>query len=145
MIMIMKFHFTKYLLVATSAVLLFLCAPAKPSASDVKETGVQISARTTDQQPGQVPVQMPLQIQGLIDLRTTFSDGAYSVEELVRRAKQKGFGALVINDHDRLCLEYGLPPFRNLIKKRWSSIRSMSWERTNTCRPSGKARRCIPI
>jgi hypothetical protein len=40
------------------------------------------------------------------------------VEELVRRAKQKGFGALVINDHDRLCLEYGLPPFRNLIKKK---------------------------
>jgi len=55
---------------------------------------------------------------GLIDLRSNFSDGAYDVETLVRTAKERGFSVVVINDHDRMALEYGLPPLRNLVKKR---------------------------
>jgi hypothetical protein len=58
------------------------------------------------------------QVAGLIDLRTTFSDGAYDVEHLVQLAKRKGFRVLVINDHDRMAMEYGFPPFRNILKKR---------------------------
>jgi len=58
------------------------------------------------------------QLAGLIDLRTTFSDGAYDLEYLVQLAKRKGFRVLVINDHDRMVMEYGLPPFRNIFKKR---------------------------
>jgi len=55
---------------------------------------------------------------GLIDLRSNFSDGAYDVETLVRMAKERGFSVVVINDHDRMALEYGLPPLRNLVRKR---------------------------
>ncbi|MBW2310369.1 MAG: hypothetical protein JRF35_04760 [Deltaproteobacteria bacterium] len=58
------------------------------------------------------------QVSGLIDLRTSFSDGAHDLKFIVELAREKGFGALVINDHDRMAMEYGLPPFRNIIKKR---------------------------
>lgn len=58
------------------------------------------------------------QVAGLIDLRSTFSDGTYDMETLVRMAKDRGFEILVINDHDRVVMEYGLPPFRNIVKKR---------------------------
>ncbi|MDP3283757.1 MAG: hypothetical protein Q8M56_04965, partial [Desulfobacterales bacterium] len=58
------------------------------------------------------------QVAGLIDLRSTFSDGTYNIETLARMAKERGFEVLVINDHDRVAMEYGLPPFRNIVKKR---------------------------
>ncbi len=58
------------------------------------------------------------QVAGLMDLRTTFSDGANDLDQLVLLAKKKGFSVLFINDHDRLAMEYGLLPFRNLIRKR---------------------------
>ncbi len=69
-----------------------------------------------DEQPAARPDVPPA--LGLIDLRSNFSDGAYDVETLVRMAKERGFSVVVINDHDRMALEYGLPPLRNLLKKR---------------------------
>ncbi|RPH52846.1 MAG: hypothetical protein EHM85_01135 [Desulfobacteraceae bacterium] len=58
------------------------------------------------------------QVAGLIDTRSALSDGAYDIETLVKMAKERGFEALVINDHDRMVMEYGLPPFRNIVKKK---------------------------
>lgn len=58
------------------------------------------------------------QVAGLIDLRSTYSDGAHDIESLVRMAKNRGFEVIIINDHDRMVMEYGLPPFRNLIKRK---------------------------
>ena len=58
------------------------------------------------------------QVAGLIDLRSTHSDGAYDMESLVGMAKNRGFEVIIINDHDRMVMEYGLPPFRNLIKRK---------------------------
>jgi hypothetical protein len=58
------------------------------------------------------------QAAGLIDIRSTFSDGAYDIDSLVELAQKRGFEILVINDHDRMAMEYGLPPFRNIIKRR---------------------------
>lgn len=71
------------------------------------------------------------QIIGLMDLRTTFSDGAYDIEELVMMAKQKGASVVFINDHDRMAMEYGIPPFRNILKKRneFNSINKQGAER----------------
>ncbi|MDD5170765.1 MAG: hypothetical protein PHN75_18255, partial [Syntrophales bacterium] len=57
------------------------------------------------------------QIAGLIDLRTTFSDGAYTVEQLTILARERGFRVVFVTDHDRMAMSYGLPPFRNVIKK----------------------------
>lgn len=56
----------------------------------------------------------------LIDLRTTWSDGAHNLEEIIETARSRGFRVLVINDHDRLGVSYGIPPFRNLLRYRKS-------------------------
>src|SRR5450830_1139996 len=58
------------------------------------------------------------QAPALMDLRTTFSDGDYDPETLVQMAVKKGFRVIFLNDHDRVVMEYGLPPFRNIIKKK---------------------------
>jgi hypothetical protein len=65
-----------------------------------------------------LPAEEYFQVAGLIDLRTTFSDGALNPEELVQLARERGFEAVFINDHDRLAMEYGLFPFRGILKKR---------------------------
>ncbi|ODS31246.1 MAG: hypothetical protein SCARUB_03640 [Candidatus Scalindua rubra] len=58
------------------------------------------------------------QVTGLIDLRTTYSDGAHDLNFLIRLAKERGFDVLFINDHDRMAMEYGIFPFRNIFRKR---------------------------
>ena len=58
------------------------------------------------------------QIAGLIDLRTDYSDGELNLESLVILADARDFHLLFINDHDRLAMEYGLSPLRNILKKR---------------------------
>ncbi|MGA1796663.1 MAG: hypothetical protein ACMUIL_12470 [bacterium] len=52
---------------------------------------------------------------GVIDIRTTYSDGDFSARQLVAMAKERGIDALLITDHDRMLLQYGLFPFRNLL------------------------------
>jgi hypothetical protein len=59
-----------------------------------------------------------VQVPGLMAVRTTFSDGAYEMTDLAKMAREKGFGVLVINDHDCMAMEYGVPPLRNLTKKK---------------------------
>ncbi len=68
--------------------------------------------------PGAAESQGLIQMPGLIDLRTTYSDGELDVEGLVRLAKERGFGVVIINDHDRMAMEYGLFPLRHILKKR---------------------------
>ena len=55
-------------------------------------------------------------VPGLIDLRSTFSDGTHTIEGLVQIASSRGFKVLFINDHDRIALAYGIPPFRNILR-----------------------------
>ncbi len=59
-----------------------------------------------------------IQIAGLIDTRTTHSDGALSVDALAELARSRGFEVLFVNDHDRMVMAYGLPPFRNALRLR---------------------------
>jgi len=58
------------------------------------------------------------QVAGLIDTRTTHSDGALSVEQLAELARTRGFDVLFVTDHDRLAMAYGLPPFENVLRYR---------------------------
>jgi hypothetical protein len=58
------------------------------------------------------------QLSGVMHVHTTFSSGRYSVEELVAKANDKKLGVLVLTDHDQVVMEYGLFPFRHLLKKR---------------------------
>ncbi|MEE9612714.1 MAG: hypothetical protein V3W19_15790 [Desulfatiglandales bacterium] len=55
-------------------------------------------------------------VTGLFDLRSTFSDGDHSIEEMVKMASSRGFKVLFINDHDRIALSYGILPFRNILR-----------------------------
>ena len=80
----------------------------------------------------------------LIDLRTTFSDGDYDPEALVQMALRKGFGIIFLNDHDRMVMEYGLPPFRNIIRKRVEMNSSTSRGRTGISGRSEVSGRCTP-
>lgn len=61
---------------------------------------------------------------GLLDIRTSFSDGKHSIEEVVRLARSRGFKVVGFNDHDRIAIAYGIPPFRNILryKKEFPSI-----------------------
>ncbi len=57
------------------------------------------------------------QLAGVLDTRTQFSDGIYSIDGLAKMAEERSVQVLFINDHDKLALSYGLPPFPNLINK----------------------------
>ena len=59
-----------------------------------------------------------IQLSGVIHVHSTFSSGRYSPEELVARAAVKHLEVLILTDHDQVVMEYGLFPFRNLIKRR---------------------------
>jgi hypothetical protein len=55
---------------------------------------------------------------GVIHLHSRFSSGDHSIEELAQMARERGLKYLVITDHDLAVMEYGLFPFRNLLKRR---------------------------
>lgn len=59
-----------------------------------------------------------IQLAGIFDIRTDFSDGAHSLDDIIRMAEKRGIDVLFINDHARVALEYGLWPFRNILKRR---------------------------
>ena len=63
-------------------------------------------------------------VPGLIDLRTNFSDGDHSIKELAEIARLRGFKVIFVNDHERIALAYGVPPFRHLLryKKEFQSV-----------------------
>ena len=59
-----------------------------------------------------------MQLPGVVHVHSTFSSGRHAVEELVSKAEDKGLEVLILTDHDQVVMEYGVFPFRNLIKKR---------------------------
>ncbi len=54
----------------------------------------------------------------VIHIHSVFShNGKLTIEEIVQKAKQKNIDVVIITDHDNAKVEYGLWPFRNIIKK----------------------------
>ncbi|UCE21773.1 MAG: hypothetical protein JSV46_06045 [Candidatus Aminicenantes bacterium] len=68
--------------------------------------------------PGIAQTDKYIQVPGLIDLRTDFSDGSHTLEFIIQLAKKRGFDVLFVTDHDRKVLEYGIRPFQHILKKR---------------------------
>jgi hypothetical protein len=68
--------------------------------------------------PGAAQTDKYIQVPGLIDLRTDFSDGSHTLEFIIQLARKRGFDVLFITDHDRKVLEYGIRPFQHIFKKR---------------------------
>jgi len=57
------------------------------------------------------------QWSGIIDVHSTFSQGGkYSIQELAEKARSLGLNIVVLTDHLRVRMEYGVPPFRNVVK-----------------------------
>jgi len=59
-----------------------------------------------------------MQLPGVVHVHSTFSSGRYSIEELVAKAAERHLEVMVLTDHDLVVMEYGIFPFRNLIKTR---------------------------
>ena len=59
-----------------------------------------------------------IQLPGVIHVHSTYGSGRYTIEELVGKAVEKQLEVLILTDHDLVVMEYGIFPFRNLIKKR---------------------------
>ena len=58
------------------------------------------------------------QLRGVIHVHSDFSSGKYSISKLAAMAKKKQLEVLILTDHDLVAMEYGIYPFRNLVKKR---------------------------
>jgi len=81
--------------------------------------GIVLLLSWTTASQAQKPQENPYKaVPGLIDVRSTFSDGAQSIQALAKTARSRGFRVLFINDHDRLELSYGVPPFRRILRYR---------------------------
>jgi hypothetical protein len=55
---------------------------------------------------------------GVIHTHSQFSSGRGSIAELAEMATEQDLKYLVVTDHDLLVMEYGIFPFRNLIKRK---------------------------
>lgn len=73
----------------------------------------------------------PGQVRGAVHVHTTFSTGVLSLEEVAEEARQQGIGALILADNFLLRFEYGLAPFRSLVRKTVEkpSVRRLGSER----------------
>lgn len=58
-----------------------------------------------------------LQVKGAFHGHTTFSTGALSLEGILHEARREGIEAVILSDNLLLRFEYGLFPFRGLVKK----------------------------
>lgn len=67
---------------------------------------------------GQLTAAEYVQLPGVVHVHSTVSSGLYSIEELVMLSKEMGLEVLVMTDQDLVKVEYGIFPFRNLIKKK---------------------------
>lgn len=59
-----------------------------------------------------------MQVRGVVDTRSHFSDGSYDIDGLVKLARSRGIGVVIVNDHDSMVLSYGLPPFPHIIARK---------------------------
>lgn len=58
-----------------------------------------------------------LQVKAAFHVHTNFSTGTLSPEEIVQEARREGIDAVILTDNLLLRFEYGVFPFRSLIKK----------------------------
>lgn len=66
---------------------------------------------------------------GVIDIRSTISDGSHTPDSLADLAHQRGIGILLLSDHERLAVEYGVFPLRKFLKytKELPSVSTLGW------------------
>jgi len=57
-------------------------------------------------------------VTGIMHIQSKVSDGKYSIDEIAKKAIEKGIEVVFISDHDLNRWEYGFPPFRRLFKRK---------------------------
>ncbi|MBI2880196.1 MAG: hypothetical protein HYY21_01325 [Candidatus Tectomicrobia bacterium] len=68
--------------------------------------------------PGEAAAQEYRPYRALVGVRSNFSTGKEPVEAIAQKAEALGLSAVLLADHHRLALSWGLPPFRNLLRKK---------------------------
>ncbi len=66
--------------------------------------------------PGQAEAKY-IQIEGVTDVTTRFSEGCFTVQEVAAMAQNQGLDAVIFGDRARNSLQYGVFPFPRLLKK----------------------------
>lgn len=59
-----------------------------------------------------------IQLDAVADVKTRFSSGCSSVQELANIAQHRGIDVVIYSDRDRMSLEYGIFPFERIVKKK---------------------------
>tara|TARA_B100000686_G_scaffold316009_1_gene363431 strand:- start:579 stop:2840 length:2262 start_codon:yes stop_codon:yes gene_type:complete len=59
-----------------------------------------------------------IQLDSVADIKTRFSAGCSSVQELANLARHRNIDAIIFSDSDRRALEYGIIPFEKIFKKK---------------------------
>jgi hypothetical protein len=62
-----------------------------------------------------------LQLDAVIGVKSRFSSGCSSVQELANLAQHRKIDVVLFSDNDRLSLEYGVDPFERIFKKKRES------------------------
>ncbi|NOY53561.1 MAG: hypothetical protein GXP58_08070 [Deltaproteobacteria bacterium] len=56
-----------------------------------------------------------ISLTGVVHVHTSeFSSGAHTLDQLVKLARERQVDVIVLSDHDRIAMSYGLPPFPHL-------------------------------
>lgn len=59
-----------------------------------------------------------IQLDAVTDVKTRFSSGCLSVQELANIAQHRGIDVVIYGDRGRISLEYGIAPFERIFKKK---------------------------
>lgn len=68
--------------------------------------------------PAEAEARKAQRYRAWVGVRSNFSGEGESVEALSAKAQRLGISAILFADHHRLSLSWGLPPFRNLLRKK---------------------------
>lgn len=92
--MVMKTNFLKFYLILTIS-LFFLFTPLKNLSSEELQ-----------------------EVPGLVYIHNNLISAQLPLEEIVKIANSKGINILLVTNNYNLKMEFGIPPFRNLFKKK---------------------------
>ncbi|MEC7641759.1 MAG: hypothetical protein VYC17_06345 [Nitrospinota bacterium] len=59
-----------------------------------------------------------IQLDAVADIKTRFSSGCSSVQELANVSQHRGIDVVIYSDHDRASLEFGIFPLERIVKKK---------------------------
>jgi len=71
------------------------------------------------------------QIDMVLDVKSRFSDGCSSIQELASLAQHRGIDVIIFSDHFKDSIEYGIAPFERIIKSK-TERPSVSFSGINT-------------